>query len=243
MDVLLTLNKDGQFFGATWFLGDLFVVSVLYKLMDLSIECRKNKKLYLAILFGIVGSTGLSITFWNDLSRTMVLSMFYAMGVCIKQYQEELSDWDKPIIEIFCLAIYIIIASHSYVSMGSNEYSYRGLFVVGALCGSYAFLGLMRILYKCDVMKKMFMQLGKNSIDIVIWQFVVFRIIIALQLVINELPLNRVLDYYPTYDTRSGWWIVYILVGLYGSLFIGWTLNKMCKVFEYISAKHFVSVR
>ena len=32
--ILLTLNKDGQFFGATWFLGSLFLVSVFYKLLD-----------------------------------------------------------------------------------------------------------------------------------------------------------------------------------------------------------------
>ena len=49
--------------GATWFLGALFVVSVVYKLMDYYMPSVKGKSIFLVILFGCVAATGFSINF------------------------------------------------------------------------------------------------------------------------------------------------------------------------------------
>ena len=41
--IVLTLSKDGEFLGAPWFLASLFIISVLYKVADLSIKESKFK--------------------------------------------------------------------------------------------------------------------------------------------------------------------------------------------------------
>lgn len=227
LDILLTIGKDGQFFGATWFLGDLFIISVIYKLFDVFIEDGRFKRTYITILFVILGGTGLTITFWNDISRTMVCSMFYALGVFLKQFKKEFSRINRPIVAIFCTILFWAIASHNYVYMGGNDYGYRGLFVIEALCGSYSFFAIICMIYRCSWMKRMLTLLGRYSLDIVIWQFIAFRFVIVLQLAINNLSLYDTLKYYPTYDTGDCWWILYIVAGLFGSLIIGKGLRRI----------------
>lgn len=44
MGVFLTIDKSGAFFGATWFLGALFVTSILYKLLDTYLNFSGGKR-------------------------------------------------------------------------------------------------------------------------------------------------------------------------------------------------------
>ena len=48
--VLLTLTKDGIFGGATWFLGALFVSSVIYSVLDVWTDRIKHNHLFLLLL-------------------------------------------------------------------------------------------------------------------------------------------------------------------------------------------------
>lgn len=90
-------------------------------------------------------------------------------------------------------------------------------------------------------LKNCLMYLGKMSIDIVIWQFVVFRAVIALQLYINGEPLSTILDYYPYYDASGIWKYVYTIVGIVGSILIGQVLrggvNGLCFLGKQVKNK------
>ena len=58
-----------------------------------------------------------------------------------------------------------------------------------------------------------FEHFGIRSIDIVIWQFVFFDVVIAAQLVLRGLPITQLFSYGHTYITENGWWIAYTLAG------------------------------
>ena len=106
--------------------------------------------------------------------------------------------------------------------MGTNEYKYRLLFVIGALAASYVIIEISKYIEKYSkYLKAILCFWGRKSMSIVIWQFVVFRIVIALQLYLEGSSLGHIFDYYPCYKTENGWWIVYVLVGMYASVFIG----------------------
>ena len=66
--------------GATLVIGSFFfIVSVVYKLMDYFASV-KGKSIFLVILFGCVAATGFSINFPYLLSRTLILSFYFAIG-------------------------------------------------------------------------------------------------------------------------------------------------------------------
>ena len=62
-----------------------------------------------------------------------------------------------------------------------------------------------------------------NSIDIVIWQFVVSRLAIFAQLLVygEKISISNILSYYPIYSSDNGWWLIYLIVGIVESLEIG----------------------
>lgn len=225
--VLFTLTKDGQFFGATWFLGSLFVVSVTYKCIDYFIENGKYKRIFLTLVFIFTACVGFSIDFPYMQSRTMVLSMFYAIGVLVREYAEEFKEFNKLVMAVFCFLLFIAGAKYNSANMGANEYTHVLVFVIGALCASYSFIYISQYLVKTKFIKKMLIIFSKYSIDILIWQFAVFRFVIVLQLWVNHLPINTVLEYYPLYSEKHGWWIAYMLVGLFISMLIGWLLRPV----------------
>lgn len=212
--ILLTLEKDGTFLGATWFLGALFVVSVLYKIIDTYMDIE-NKRIIITILFCCLSVIGFSIDFPYMFSRTLVLCGYYAIGVFIKEMVHDKKAFSQSVLAYFCIAVFIVIGHYNAANMGANNYKYPAVFFIGALLASYFFIYISKkIDTKTKYVKKLFVYIGKNSLPILIWQFVSFRIVIALQMFIHGEALKNILDYYPVYDTRNGWWLVYFAVGI-----------------------------
>ena len=50
-EMVLALDKDGQFFGATWFLSALFWESILYKALDQSMERFRYRRACVTAIF------------------------------------------------------------------------------------------------------------------------------------------------------------------------------------------------
>lgn len=221
IEVILTLQKDGEFLGATWFLGALFLITVIYKLLDYYISDMPSKRWILLGVFAAWGIIGFEITLPYMLSRTFILGFFYAIGNFGKEFFLDLKLNKTTIVYMVIAAgTFFVIGHYNSANMGANEYKYRILFVIGALAASYVTLCFSKIVgdmgrkYIFSLFRKGICLMGKKSVDIVIWQFVAFRIVIAIQLCLNGISLTKLLDYYPMYSERNGWWIAYTLAGI-----------------------------
>lgn len=242
LEIILTLNKDGQFFGATWFLGSLFVVSIAYKLMDYFIKDCAWKRNFITLCFVAAGMIGFEITFQYMISRTLVLGMFYAIGYFIKENQDKFQEFDKLGFVIAAFFIFVITGKGNSVNMSTNSYKYVFTFVIGALLASYVVLYLSRWIAKVHflpvrIVKQVCMFCSKRSVDIVIWQFVAFRIVIAIQLYRDNISLSHILDYYPVYSVAHGWWFVYFLVGMVVPIIWGFILDVPGAILSRIRKK------
>lgn len=158
------------------------------------------------------------------ISRTLVLGLFYAIGYWIKRNSVELEEFDRPLLAIMAFGLFIIQGHYNSANMGANTYKYYFSFVFGALCASYGMIFLSRLI--CEVqslryLKNVLCYLSEKSIDIVIWQFVAFRLVIALQLYIEKISLKTILDYYPVYDVSDGWWLIYTVIGILVPILLG----------------------
>lgn len=221
-EIIFTIGRNGMFLGATWFLASLFLVSIFYKIMDTYLPKTKEKSIFLLMICAVISYIGFTITFPYMISRTLVLAVFFAIGRLVKTYKEELLIYENRALPLFFACIFIVIARHNSANMGANQYKYRLLFVIGALAASYTVIKISEFIEThSKYLKSLLCFWGCKSISIVIWQFVVFRIVIALQLYLKNISLGHILDYYPCYKTDHGWWVIYILVGMYVSVFCG----------------------
>ncbi|WP_238860358.1 acyltransferase family protein [Clostridium sp. YIM B02569] len=231
-EILLTLNKDGVFFGATWFLGALFFISILYKILHYCLEDSSYKMYYITAFFIVLAMIGFEITFPYMLSRTLILGVFYALGYLIKINREKVYEFNKPIIIVLSFILFVIISCYNLTDLGKNKYEYKSLFIFGAIFAIQVTFYVSEIISKWKSrlllnIKKMFIFLGENSIDILIWQFVMFKMVVLLQLYIDKVPLNNVWRYYPTYNTKHGWWLIYTILGTIFSIILGKILSDV----------------
>ena len=229
--IILTLKKDGVFFGATWFLGALFVISIAYRVIDYLLCDYKDRYILMTVFFGMLALCGYEHTFDYMLSRTMICSFFFAAGYLIKRANfPQLEMKKKFVAALISAALFLFLARGNSLNMGTNRYTYFASFILESFLGSYVILVISQFIDMTNMLKpvkKCLLCFGRNSLDIVIWQFVAFRAVIALQLYLAGEPLSTILDYYPVYDASGIWVLVYTIVGLVGSILIGQILKLL----------------
>lgn len=240
--VTLTVLRDGQFFGATWFLASLLQVSIIFRVLDYYIH-NKHKEEGLLAIFIAIGLVGLFVNFPLTISRTMVLGLFFAVGHYFKTYKTiyELSTKNTILYSLLFIC-FIIIGSFNHVVMNQNQYRFHLLFVIGALFASYAIIYFSKYLDKIGGrIVSVLSFLGKNSLDIVIWHFVTFRIVIIFQLALEGVDLTpqNILQYYPCYDTSHAWWLLYVFVGIVVPIG-GCHLVRKTKLGVFLSRMHII---
>lgn len=221
--IIFTMEKDGEFFGATWFLGALLFVSIAYKLVDACLEKVPHRRIWVTLVFIGITILGFMINLPHMQSRTMVISIFFAIGTLFKEYETQFRKWFifhgawKHIVAWAGMIFFVVSCRKIVVNMGTNEYSHKLLFIVGAVLGSYFFIYLSRQLELAkgkawQPVKKVCVYLGKRSLDIVIWQFVAFKLVMLVQLYLTGEPYSDIFRYLNK-QTDHGWWLAYLIVG------------------------------
>ena len=232
--IIFTLDKVGLFLGATWFISALFLITVLYKIVESSFKESDYKDIVLLFIFSILAIIGYKFNFPYALSRVLILGFFYAVGAFIKKHKQTISNKisDKFTYYLFPILggiIFIFIAYFNVVDLGINvEIKYPLLFVVGALCASYFIIYLSKWMENSgnkivSVVKKLFIVSGQHSIDILIWHFVFFKIVIIVQMIMNneKITYSNIMHHYPIFSSFNGWWIIYLLVGIFFTFNLG----------------------
>ena len=172
------------------------------------------------------------IGFYVDLpyrfSRTLVLSFFYITGYLFQKYHADL-DYKVQIVFAGITGVaFFIISGNNSASMPKNNYDSHMLFVIGAFCAIYFILTLSSRLAKMplNLLVQHLIYLGKNSMCIVIWQFLAFRIAIIFQIIFGDANIYDIVAF-PVYDASGIWFFVYIVSGIYGSLLWEYIMKKM----------------
>lgn len=188
------------------------------------------------VIFAMLALGASYVTLPLRISRTIVLGFFYAVGVLIKYVSERKQNSRirqklnmnilKAFMTIVAAGLYISIASTCHTDLGFNVFENRGLYIIEVICGCFVLYQLSTLISRIGIVKKVLVYVGMHTIDIVLWQYVFFRVIIALQLYLNGQPISMVTQIYPTYDSSHGWWIVYTIFGVMTSLAFGEFLRR-----------------
>lgn len=229
VEILFTVNKV-PFLGATWFVASLFWISVVVKLLYTALKGYKYAdKIILIIGVGIC-ICGFLVDLPYKQSRTLICCLFYILGFLYQKYTiSSISAQMKNISAVIGMIVFIVVIQFNECDMGANYYKHKVLFLMGALGATIFFLRVAVFIAKKkeNIVIAHLMYLGKNSLDIVIWHFLAFRIAIIIQMILYREDV-QVLIAFPTYDSKNGWWIVYIIAGIYGSLVWKYILEHNC---------------
>ena len=231
--IVLTLSKDGFLFGATWFLGSLFVISVLTKSLEYIFKNQKFRYVFIGIicLFIII----LSETIFNieqGIRRTIIGLGFYVIGLYVNLYAENIkriyNAYKYLFISVLIPAIFISFHYVLNFNYGSKSVVNLVCFTVISLCYAYFILFISKILEKY---KNLFVELlsfvGKRTLSILLWQFVFFEIINVILLKINGVSLTVIEKLPHTICNSAICILIYFIAGLFGPLILSFLYSRI----------------
>lgn len=235
--IIMTLNKDGFLFGATWFLGNLFLISVLTKFLETRL---KTKWRYIIICL----LSAVSILIFNihtniqmDIKRMFVGSLFYIIGILIAKNADKLKTMKTIPITILSF----IVLFFSWNQIAQYEYTSQSVkllvfIVLNSLCFTFLCIKLSNCIEKnTKFTHKIFEYIGKHSFHILIWHFVFFEILSAIILKINNIPISNIEMFPHVVCTSVFCKILYFLFGIFGPLLLSfvWSFIKNKLKYNY----------
>lgn len=196
---ILIMYRTGPLLGALWFLRVLFWASIIYDCFNRIIS--KKALFFLSI---ILLTIGVHISLPLRLSNILVAIGFMAIGNRAKEHKWNVNEW----LFIPCFAIVWIASLYTRVSVSTNTYTIPILFIVIALIGTVGTVSLCKLIMKTKEIEKLFSWLGKNTLGIVIWQFVAFKIVTVIQISFLKLEWSRIVDFPVIYDYATIEWVL-----------------------------------
>lgn len=197
--------------GATWFLAALFFSSIFAKgLYDILERSQSKVNLYLrhlgisflafCVFYYLFYRRGESIVYFLDL---VPLGMFLiSLGQFIKNYK-----WNIPkIIEILCkigfvfIYVYFVGFRHYFIEISVRAIPNPVLFTGITLGGIVLVEILSKIIEKISIVNKVFLYIGKNTLNIMMYHFLSFRILFTIFYRLHWVELEELKNLTPSYN-------------------------------------------
>ena len=178
--------------GAFWFLRALFMVCLLFSLLNWQINKIKTN--------------------YNK-SSSFVELFFYYIGYLYAKNKEEIKmKWSYFIPAFICVIGFSFI---NKVDMAYNTYTYFSLFILTSICGSYTILFVSEKVNRNSILE----YIGKKSLSIMMFHFLSFLMVNVIIVYVYDLQINRILEY-PTIKEYRWWWLLFLFVDVFLSILI-----------------------
>lgn len=225
------LNKS-SLLGATWFLSSLFWIAICYKFLYTFLKTKiKYPCSILLVLSAFLTCIAFNVDLPYFLSRTLICGLFYSSGVILSEIIEKLISFRGRIFIAFLFVVFFYVEGvNNYANMSKNDYGNIIGFLIGAYCASIALIIFSKLLDETKLkIKVLLCYIGKNSMDILIWQFIAFVPIVFVHTLIDGFTIKEFLDfilYQHIYVTNHMLWFLYTVVGVGLPLLIRYIIKK-----------------
>lgn len=220
--VIFGMGRE-PFCGAFWFIISLIFIIVMSGIINYIVNKLKTKKqlfefiLYLFFfILGIVMRYTISIP---RFSPAFTMCIFYYLGILYSRNVESIKFNSIYIIFIAIINL-IVLYQYSEVSLNSNFFTNPLLLLISSLSGIYLVISVSKFIdLKTVFMKKILCHIGKNTLYIIAYHFLGFKIVMYIQYLVGSIKLSD-LAYLKGYNNNNIFYIFYVLFGVFFPLLI-----------------------
>lgn len=223
--------------GAFWFLRVLFLVSVFYCICDYIIKLVFSKNLLLIqglLSFGLL-IFGYLCHLWglylHGLAQVASFYCLYFIGYLLSLWKDHYLHWKEKqffILLASSFAFLLILNRLGTIALDQNSYCNPFYLLATSLTG-WCFLFSLAYFITFSPFKKYLLQIGKQTLIIVILHFLSFKLVAALVVKIYNLP-NYCMAAFPClYGNRDLWWLAYTIVGVIVPLMLNFLYRSCTK--------------
>ena len=223
---ILYFDRTEQLAGVFWFFTTLFIINVAFCLISFIIKhIIKNSKIQevcRAIVVIISFSIGNVYAYYNihfdkKLEVAYVVLLFFYAGYLYKRYESMIKI--KLYASIICFSILVCTSFYGTLSISTNENINPLFLLCTSFMGIYLIMCISKYMSKMNLKIKLLKYIGNNTVVILCLQFLCFKIVNLMQVLIYKYPNYRIASY-PVISGTKGWWILYVLVGVFVPLLI-----------------------
>lgn len=215
------LHGGTQLGGAFWFLAILFEISIAYCIIDFFIKKIINKKAVwaqsiIAVLLLILGYLCyLSHNRFWGVDRVFSYYILYHGGFLLKKYNISALIYKKSRLLCVIISLLILLLANQKGSIALDDNSYENplYLLTVSYVGWQLLYEISYYLSKIDVLKKIMIGVGQNTLSVVILHFLSFKIVSFIGVLLKAEPWCLVAAF-PILYRGNGWWILYTMAGV-----------------------------
>lgn len=234
---MLLFTHNSQLLSGSWLIKILFIISILYAIVSFFTKIcfqkvqRENYEnsesierilfhvvqICISIVFFVIGYT-CSLQGIQLIGRAELIFSYYALfevGYILKSLKVKNLD------RVCVISPIILVISSMIATISIADYTnMHPLFLlINAIAGWFICYGLAKFIVKTNCLNQLFTMLSKNVVWIIMIIFMLFRIVNILEVIIMRESYSASTTFSVLYAC-SGWWILYIIVGLFGSILL-----------------------
>ena len=218
LSIITQMKGEEQLLGGYWFLHSLFFASFIFYLILLLCIKMKVSTLLGALLMPltmVILYTGKSLPYFGVGAKETLASFFMLTGFWYKRSGFHFENY-KPWLMIPICALFVAVGTEFWqCDMFSITQITILPYMLTALVGILMVFQFCRISLLWHRLRKSFMFVGNNTLLILTWHFLSFKIVSLLIIWIYSLPIRRLAEF-PVIDEYAcqGWWCGYMIIGI-----------------------------
>lgn len=224
-NILLMGGTNNELIGPMWFIVLLFVITLVYYLLNLFVRHPIFLHFAVVICF-IVGFSlvVLAVILPRYIGTAFVTILFFHIGKCSSSNMKNVN----PFLAV-CSMIFLFFTSHTvFINIGLGNFGNPILFLMMSICGIIVVLYVSQQIVKFKLDRYISL-IGRKSYVILIWHLFFFKIVTLCLVYLFDLP-HSMWTSFPVLDNIEGsLWFFYFLCGVLGPLLISKIYNYLLK--------------
>lgn len=224
------VSGEPQLGGATWFLRALFIVSVVFFLIQKAIVCmdalfkiRLNEMVIqwiAAFVLLLIGWYGADRGLQNKFSLLTCSSVYfvYVFGYSVRKF-DLIGKLYLHAAAAFVIACCMgaglwIMNKYGSIAVNANQYTNPPFLIGASIAGSLLCLSIAVLVVRhCRILMKLMSYIGRNSLSILLLHFTAFKAVTLAEILYYKKP-GYLLAAFPVLFTDGIWRYLYILAGI-----------------------------
>ena len=228
-NVIKSIGKSILLSGSTqigcglWFLAILMKISLLYCFIEYFLKkIAPNKIMILQILISflllVIGFAchvnGISLL---SIDKVFSYYILYNLGYTIKAIDLgriiEKGKVPRILLSLVSLGFLILSKKIGYIALDRTDYKHPLFLITVCLLGWVFIYEISYLITKNDVMSKVLVFIGQNTLGILILHLLSFKIVTLLGILLYDYPIYTLASFPILFDNGI-WWIIYTTIGV-----------------------------
>ncbi|WP_182629289.1 acyltransferase family protein [Clostridium chromiireducens] len=227
---VLTFNGTEVLIIPLWFLPVLFFTNIIFCLINRYFKSKWIRCLIIATLFIL----GVKLKYWDTnmkfnnfcpetINISLVALTFFYIGYLYNKYKKYINL--NFFIALLSFAVLVISGKNNItVDMRLNSYTNPIMLIPDALCGVYLLIFISKKICDLNINISLLKYIGRNTIPILALQYISFKLINLIQIIMYGLPRIRLGDLGPI-NPSSFWWLIFTIIGMLVPIIIFYISN------------------